>query len=39
MGIALGEFREALARFFEDAGYSTTLPPRPAIRRARESCP
>jgi uncharacterized protein len=39
MGIALGEFREALAKFFEDAGYSTTLPRRPAIRRARESCP
>ena len=39
MGIALGEFREALAKFFEDACDSATLPPRPAIRRARESFP
>ena len=38
MGIALGEFREALARFFAAAGGSATLPMRPRIRRSRENC-
>lgn len=32
MGIALDEFREALAKFFEDARDSASLPPRPEIQ-------
>ena len=32
-GIALGEFREALAKFFADANDSPNLPARPKIRR------
>jgi len=35
MGIALGEFREALARFFAAVHDSGNLPPRPQIRRDR----
>jgi uncharacterized protein len=38
-GIALGEFREALARFFADAGDSANLPVRPKIRRSWKDCP
>jgi hypothetical protein len=38
-GIALSEFREALARFFADAGDSATLPARPKIRRSWKDCP
>jgi uncharacterized protein len=35
MGIALGEFRETLAKFFADANDSADLPVRPKIRRCR----
>jgi predicted metal-dependent hydrolase len=35
MGIALGEFREALARFFAAVHDSGNLAPRPEIRRDR----
>jgi hypothetical protein len=33
MGIALGEFRDAMAKFFADANDSANLPVRPKIRR------
>lgn len=33
MGIALGEFRDALEKFFADALDGRELPPRPKIRR------
>lgn len=34
-GIALGEFRDALARFFSEANDSAKLPVRPKLRRRR----
>ena len=35
MGIALGEFREALTKFFAEASDSANLPMRPKIRRCQ----
>jgi uncharacterized protein len=40
MGIALGDFRDALAEFFTEAlgrAVGCALPPRPSIRRLRDS--
>jgi len=38
-GIALGEFRDVLAKFFADANDLANLPARPTIRRSRENSP